>query len=774
MLVWANMSTPRLLVLLLVGLMITPAVIATDGRAVPQCAEFDLSDVITSGSGVAVDPGACLIVDIGIRGHSTTLAIDYEVMDDAMDVLLFDENSIQTYKNGQNYRSLMTPEASFESMIGKQWLDWAPPQSINSKNWYVVFDNTAHDGDEGMGDQGGMTARFKIQLAPAPVEQYGLIHDTFILQAGEKVNVASFSVDAGSDFSYWVHPISGTGDVFIQSDNQLDGDLMITDTTISDFGGLETTQLDWTVPEYLDLQNLNLIVEASSSSPLHVSLKGWFDPVLAPVVVDYSNGTTTVGEYVTLDASETPNSLMQIKSLLWDFGLDSSYVHDDKMIVDVSWNSPGLKTITLTVESETGETTAVNHQVQVTDDTDPVAVISGIGTKGLNGEWRLLRLSDLVLQASTSFDDDAISSASWNVDGAPTSSASQFTVNWSQIGTYSVTLIVTDPSGNTGSTNTTIVVYELTKPILETSDITAITEVYRGEDIEFKGKAVDVWDEQSSLRYTWDLDLERDGADGDGNTRNDADYTGQTLTTSFDTNGKNNFALTVYDGSGNTDFEVFEINVVSPPSQTNIIGIVAIVFLIVIIVCGVVLFGHKGIQRRHAIEMLMENGLTLGEATVRVQEVAITGKLSPFAKAIEMAGMSDGGVVKSSEQLKSEAQADEIAAIYGNDSSSQIDPNAGFRSSAPVRQIDPALAEAALAAFADEPEVKPVATSVPLSGKVKSGGIALPQSNAPPVNHTLKSDCTSCGKAFTVNMPQGVNSAVVACPSCGSDQLFER
>jgi len=137
--------------------------------------------------------------------------------------------------------------------------------------------------------------------------------------------------------------------------------------------------------------------------------------------------------------------------------------------------------------------------------------------------------------------------------------------------------------------------------------------------------------------------------------------------------------------------------------------------------------------------------------------------------------MSEGGVVKSSEQLKSEAQADEIAAIYGNDSSSQIDPNAGFRSSSSVRQVDPALAEAALAAFADEPVAKPVATSVPVSGKVKSGGIALPPPQSkPPANHTLKSDCTSCGKAFTINMPQGVNSAVVACPSCGSDQLFER
>ena len=770
MLVWTDMSGPRLLALLLVGLMITPAVIATDGRAAPQCAEFDLSDVITSGSGVAVDPGACIIVNIGVREHSTTLALDYEVMDDAMDVLLFDENSVQTYKNGQNYRTSITNEASFESMVGNKWLDWAPPQSITPKNWYVVFDNTAHDGDGGMGDQGGMTARFKIQLAPASTEQFGLIHNSFILQPGERANIASFNVDAGTEISFWTHPLSGTGDVFIQSDNQLDGDLRIADTNLDDFGGVETTQLDWTIPEYLDLQNLNLMVEASSS-PLHFTMKGWFDPVLNPVITDFSNSTTTIGQKITLDARGTPNSLMQISSLSWDFDSDSSYDAVGSL-VEASWPSPGLKTINVTAESQTGETTTASYQIQVIDITDPNAVISGSGLRGINGEWRLLRLSDLVLQATNSNDDHEIASASWNVDGAADLAASQYTVSWSQIGTYIVTLTVTDPSGNTGSTNATIVVYDSTIPILETSDITEIKEVNRDEDVQFKANAVDLWDAPSALRFTWDLDLEKD-SNGDGDSRNDADYTGQTLTTSFDTNGKQTFALTVYDGSNNTDFEVFQIQVVDPPGQTNVLGIVAIVFLVIIVVSGVVLFGHRGIQRKHAIEMLIERGLSLGEANARIEEIAITSKLPQFAKAVQMAGLMDGAVVKSSEQLKSEAQADEIASIYGSDSGSQIDPNAGFRQNIPVRRVDTAIAEAALAAFADDEPAPSVATSVPVSGRVKSGGVALPQSS-PPVNHTLKSDCTSCGKSFSVSIPQGVNSAVVACPSCGSDQLFER
>ena len=768
--VWQHMSAPRLLVLLLLGLLLAPAVSATDGRAAPQCAQFDLSDVISSSSGVAVETGACLIVDIGVRNSATTLAIDYEVMDDAMDVLLFDENNIQTYNNGQNYRNSFTPEGSFESMLGDEWFDWAPPQSFTAKNWYVVFDNTAHDGDEGMGDQGGSTARFKIQLAPASSEQYPFIHNTFIVEAGQKANLGTFNVDGGTELSYWAHPISGTGDLFIQSDNQLGGDMLISGSNMDDFGGQDTTQLDWTVPSFLDLKNLNLMVEAGSID-LHFTVKSWFEPVLAPNIVDYSNGTTTIGQSITLDAGNSPNSLQQISVLSWDFDSDG-FTDDEGELVEASWLTPGTKTINLTAQSVSGETTTTSHQVSVSDVTNPTAVITGSGgVLDLNGNRRLLRIYDLTLQASNSFDDHAIASASWSIDGTTMSSASQYTVSWSEIGTHLVTLTVTDPSGNMGYANTTIIVYDDTVPILVTSDISDIEEVTMGEEVEFKAKAVDEWDEEDTLRYTWDLDLEVD-SNGDGDTTNDPDYTGRILTKTFDETGKYRLALTVYDNSNNTDFEIFEFQVVDPADGANILGIVGIIFLTVIIVAGVVLFGHKGIQRRHAVEMLVEKGLSLEEANARILQIAKTTNLPMFAKAVQMAGISDGGVVKSSEQIMSEEKASEFASIYGNDSQSQIDPNAGFRPSPQVRQVDPEIANAALAAFEDDPKPKK-SPATPVSGKVKSGGVALPPVHQPS-NHTLKTVCTSCGKAFAVTMPAAISSAVVACPSCGSDQLFER
>jgi predicted RNA-binding Zn-ribbon protein involved in translation (DUF1610 family) len=90
---------------------------------------------------------------------------------------------------------------------------------------------------------------------------------------------------------------------------------------------------------------------------------------------------------------------------------------------------------------------------------------------------------------------------------------------------------------------------------------------------------------------------------------------------------------------------------------------------------------------------------------------------------------------------------------------------------------------AALEAFADDlPSEAVKQKSAVVSGKVRSGGVALPQvtpkveiPEAPAVqSHSLKSDCTGCGKGFAIELPEGVNQAVVACPSCGIDQLFQR
>ena len=147
------------------------------------------------------------------------------------------------------------------------------------------------------------------------------------------------------------------------------------------------------------------------------------------------------------------------------------------------------------------------------------------------------------------------------------------------------------------------------------------------------------------------------------------------------------------------------------------LAIIAVVFTVIVVVSGVILFGYKGVQRRHAIELLIARGLSRDEATARVYEISRSVKLPAFAKAMQMAGIADGEAVKSTAQIQTDAKTAEFNAIYGN--SNQSDPNAGFRPNPVARRVDPALAEAALAAFADEPQTSAVVAPVsnPSTGK---------------------------------------------------------
>jgi len=528
------------------------------------------------------------------------------------------------------------------------------------------------------------------------------------------------------------------------------------------------------------------MVDASQSSSFHFTIEISYDPPLNPIITDYVNGSTIVGDSITLDALGTPNTLNQINSLSWDF--DGDGIEDSTgMVVSASWTTPGTKTINLTASSPSGASMMTSHEIEVVDVISPTAVISGEGTRGLNGEWRLLRTTDLILKSTTSFDDHEIATRSWSIDGTPYSSASQITVSWPDIGTYIVELTVTDYSENIGSVNATVVVYDETIPMLETSAIDAITEVTVGEKTEFRGAAVDMWDEPENLRYTWDVDLD-DDSNNDGDPRNDPDVTGPILTKTFTSTGEYDIAITVYDGSNNSDIHVFTVTVVEAPDQTGIFAIISIIFFVVIIVAGVVLFGHKGMQRKLALQLLSEKGLTPQEAELRLLEIARTTKLSPFAKAAEMAGIEVGGEVKSSAQIQAEARAEEMTAIYGSDAGTmEEDPYAGFGPARTSSVTDSTFTDEALAAFAEETPSKKIPVPIPQpSGQVKSGGIALPTQSKPapvptpepkpaePVQHTLRTDCSSCSKPFSMNMPPGVNSAVVACPSYGTDQLFER
>ena len=134
-------------------LMAAPLSVQGDaGRAAPECLTQSAASLPPS---LAIDPDVCVIVDLGVLTPGDVYDLSIIVVDDAIDLLFFDENSIQPYELGQSYRSLMAQPASTESALGAYEFHWKVPPSIAAKRWYMVLDNTAHDGDAGQGKKLG-------------------------------------------------------------------------------------------------------------------------------------------------------------------------------------------------------------------------------------------------------------------------------------------------------------------------------------------------------------------------------------------------------------------------------------------------------------------------------------------------------------------------------------------------------------------------------------------------------------------------------------------
>ncbi|MDP6869549.1 MAG: PKD domain-containing protein [Candidatus Poseidoniaceae archaeon] len=770
------MGRAVLCAILLLATATLPSIAATSGRSPPQCETIDISAI--SGQ-TGIDAGACVIINLGTHTHQTVLDFDFTVSLNPLDVLLFDQNSIQSYNNGQSYRSSFVAEASFEDFQDSMQFDWAPPVSISAKTWYLVFDNLNHSGDAGQGSQGIASSAFSVDVSIDQGPDFPLVHDTWLFSAGERNQLAFFNVDGGTILDLDLTRISGSGELFVQSESQLGGNSFLADSKLE----ISNTdkQFQWTVPNSQDGQNLHLMVDSGVSSTFHFSLESGFTPVVQIVVNDNSNSTVNIGQEIFLDVYSSPNGMNQIVDVNWDF--DNDGIIDSNGFDTVTmWSTPGVKSLSVEIISFTGETDSTIYNVNVIDNMAPVPVISGEGSRGLNGEWRLLRTSDLILSALNSADDHTIANTTWYVDGEQFSIGSQITLSWSLIGTHEVELEVRDPSGNNASVNTTIVVYDNTNPNLETTWLSEIEEVANKESVELRVSGSDAWDDESTLIYHWDFDLETDD-DGDGDSRNDPDLVGEKVVHKFTGLGEHKIAVTVFDQSGNFDMEIITVNVVEPEDSGTIIGIIAITVFVLLLVLGLVVFGQRAINRRGAVQLLISNGLPLNEAISRVSEIIKTQNVPRFASAAQLAGITEGGQIKTQAQLVAEAKAEEIAAIYGDDGNELgLDPNAGFRPSFQQRQIDPKIAEAALAAFEEvNPQPKPVQQKL---GRVKSGGVSIPESpkSKPQVkspvssiqSHGLQGECSACGKPYSMQIPENINNAVVACPNCGADQYFER
>ena len=151
------------------------------GRAAPECLS---QSAVSLPPSLAIDPDVCVIVDLGVLTPGDVYDLSIIVVDDAIDLLFFDENSIQPYELGQSYRSLMAQPASTESALGAYEFHWKVPPSIAAKRWFMVLDNTAHDGDAGQGDQGGLRSTVSASVDRLNEAYWTPYHDLLSVEAG--------------------------------------------------------------------------------------------------------------------------------------------------------------------------------------------------------------------------------------------------------------------------------------------------------------------------------------------------------------------------------------------------------------------------------------------------------------------------------------------------------------------------------------------------------------------------------------------------------------
>jgi hypothetical protein len=801
----------RILALLLVAMMIWPSAIAADsGRATPNCLQQDISNFQPS-TGIA--DGVCVKVDLGQLQSGDVYQFDITILQ-SIDLLLFDETSVQTYDLGQSYRNAFEQIASTENAEGQYQFNWQVPASITAKTWYVVLDNLAHDGDQGMGDQGGNQSQVSISVDKIDQSYWTPFHNLIQMDNQSSQVLLSgddLKLDAGTSIVISAWALQGQGDVYLQTKEMYDlyssggvGSLSVNGGALQNVA--DSASMTWLVPAELDGQELVVIADNTDTpvgggdgiEEVRMTVRVELAPPLNPIISDEDNSTVAIGQSITLNAYLTPNQLQQIDTLSWDFYSADGLANDDAngWEVEATWQVPGLKTVTLTATSQTGEIAQTNYSIIVIDVVDPVARITGSGLPVSNG-WRVNIGETISFNCDSSSDDYFIFSCAWTYDGTPYGQNNSILLSWNDIGTHDIGLIVSDSAGNTNSTSTSVIVLDTTFPILEQSSLDGFASSgIVGAELIFSASATDTYDDITQLRYHWDLQPNRD-TDNNGNPRDDADLVGYQTSISFSKVGRNEVVLTVFDQSNNSDSHAFAVNIVAAPIQDGIVPILFLVLFVVAITSAVAILGHRRWQSRIAREILAGRGLSESEVIVHLATVKQTRALPLFASATQLAGLDAGEVQSNLDRELSEKEA-ELQSIYGNDDTTDL----GFASNSGYSQ-QPQMSAGSISSAAEasallqedessapQPIAQPTQNEVP-KAIVESGGISLPEGvigtrpvvveqqvpeiveqQIAQVATELKCVCESCGAGFEITLPAGVAKAVVACPSCQVDNLI--
>ncbi len=799
-----------------------PLASSTSARATPSCSS---ESATTFASQVPVDDGECVELTLGLLTPGDVYEITILVIDDALDVLVFDDAGLQPYLLGQSYRSAYQQVPSTEFANGSYEFHWKVPLSISEKSWTIVVDNLAHDGDQGNGDQGGDLGRVSISVTKLNDGQWTSYHDLVgIIPNGYLTLLEGddLRLEEGTAVSVTAWSLEGFGDVYLQTEsmnaNYLAGQSNVALTGASLLGVDGTASFNWIVSAAFANQPLKLILDNTNdpdgqgdgSSNLRITIRVELVPVMRASFVA-ENQTVELDTLLNFDASSSPNNLQQIAQYVWDFDASVDSNNDGDAINDVDavgvsasnlWTTPGEKTVTLTVSGQLGFD-RIQTNITVLDVTDPIARITGSSTS-IAGGFRIEHGETITLSCATSTDNHQVAACSWSLDGSPYGQQTIASFNWSDIGIHEVGLIVLDPSGNSQSTSVQILVTDSSVPSIDQPLFEAFSnQAVEGEVTSFFITASDNYDTNTDMRFHWDLNSLED-SDNNGNALDDPDYIGSRVDIIFDKVGTNTVIVTVFDASNNSDSRTFSVIVSEAEVVETDYAIFAVILFAGVVTMSIALIGYRRWQTTIALKLLTDRGLPENEALAHISMVKQTQRLPLFAKAIQISGLDAGGDVVSQQEQEIARKEAELQSIYGSANEPEAAPQAQF---APRMQLSQASSQAASEAaalfFEDEPKTaspqtvandfddlmepqpqpasKPVTSGIELPEQFVPSADELPEieeEQAPEESESnvnlLRGTCSSCSLEFQVPMPIDVKEAIVICPSCSSEQLFQR
>ena len=282
--------------------------------------------------------------------------------------------------------------------------------------------------------------------------------------------------------------------------------------------------------------------QASTSQTVSVTPKPQPDPLTARIS---GPNQGQAGQSLTFDA-QSSTSAAPLNSIQWDFGDGTS--DGGNLVVNHVYQNPGTYTVLLTLANDVGQNNTTAQQVTIQAAPSP----NQPPQPAIQADATTVEAGDTInFDASSTSAGSPLVSYDWDFGDGSTGSGQLVSHDFSQPGSYNVTLSVTDQAGQSATATQSVTVNPKAQPAPLTANISAPATAETGQPVTFDGQQSTSAAPLTSVQ--WDFG---DGSTGGGTSLSDlvtdhtyqqpGSYTGQlTLTNGLNETNTASFTIDV-------------------------------------------------------------------------------------------------------------------------------------------------------------------------------------------------------------------------------------